>query len=111
MDKAALSTETVDFRQLERAADPRRRDRTGTAANGGEDHLVRGPSEDDDRLIPAKQVWLRYGVTSMTLFRWLRDDRMQFPAPVYLGRLRYWRLRELQDWEQSRPRRNPQYAA
>lgn len=52
--------------------------------------------------LPARQVWERYGVTPMTIHRWIRDPRMDFPAPVYLGRFRYWRLEDLEGWERRR---------
>ncbi len=56
----------------------------------------------DSAFVPARKVWERYGVTAMTLYRWLRDERMNFPQPTYLGRFRYWRLSDLQAWERSR---------
>lgn len=55
--------------------------------------------------LPARKVWERYGVTSMTLSRWLADERMKFPPPTYLGRFRYWRLAELKEWERARAAR------
>ena len=61
--------------------------------------------------IPARHVWERYGVTSMTLHRWLRDERMNFPAPVYLGRMRFWRIAELEAWEAERAQRSRDAAA
>lgn len=59
----------------------------------------------DEKFLPARAVWERYGVTSMSLHRWLADPRSEFPAPVYFGRFRYWRLSDLQGWERSRPQR------
>jgi predicted DNA-binding transcriptional regulator AlpA len=50
-------------------------------------------------------VWERYNVTSMTLYRWLDDEAMDFPKPVYFGRFRYWCEPELEEWERARPRR------
>ena len=61
------------------------------------------PSMSADRFIPARQVWARYGVSFMTINRWVKDPRMGFPAPVYLGRFRYWRLADLETWERTRP--------
>jgi hypothetical protein len=40
----------------------------------------------------------------MTLWRWVSDPTLGFPAPVYLGRFRYWKLADLLQWESSRPR-------
>ena len=54
--------------------------------------------------LPARAVWERYGVTSMTLWRWTRDPEMGFPRPFYLGRYRYFRIAELEAWEASRQR-------
>lgn len=52
--------------------------------------------------LPARRVWERYGVTSMTLWRWLRDESIGFPQPVYIGRFRYFRIAELETWEAKR---------
>ena len=68
-------------------------------------------ANDDGALLPARQVWERYGVTDMTLHRWIRDERRNFPKPVYIGRFRYWRLADLQRWERSRPTERGQQAA
>lgn len=51
--------------------------------------------------LPARAVWERYGKTSMTLHRWLADERMNFPKPVYFGRFRSWKLSELEAWERE----------
>jgi predicted DNA-binding transcriptional regulator AlpA len=58
-----------------------------------------------DCYLPARKVWERYGVTAMSLHRWLRDKEMDFPQPTYLGRLRYWRLSSLEAWERQQARR------
>ena len=65
--------------------------------------LPDGAISGDDRFLPARQVWERYGVTSMSLYRWLADAEMGFPRPVYFGRFRHWRLSELIAWEMNRP--------
>ena len=57
----------------------------------------------DDRFLPARTVWERYGVTAMSLYRWLADEQMDFPKPVYFGRFRHWRLSDLIAWEMTRP--------
>lgn len=56
--------------------------------------------------IPARRVWERYGVTSMTLHRWQRDDRLNFPAPTYIGRMRFWRVADLEAWEAAQAERS-----
>jgi predicted DNA-binding transcriptional regulator AlpA len=57
-----------------------------------------------DSFLPASGVWSRYGVTSMTLHRWLANTEMAFPQPFYLGRFRFWRIAELEAWEAKQPR-------
>jgi predicted DNA-binding transcriptional regulator AlpA len=52
-----------------------------------------------NQFLPARKVWERYGVTSMTLWRWLRDENLRFPRPVYIRRRRYWRTGDLVRWE------------
>jgi len=59
---------------------------------------------EQDKFLPARKVWERYGVTSMTLWRWVADPEMKFPAPTYLGRLRFWKATELVEWEARQPR-------
>lgn len=60
----------------------------------------------DEVYLPGPKVRARYGVTDMTLHRWLNRPEMEFPRPHYFGRLRYWRLAELEAWEQAQPRRS-----
>ena len=54
--------------------------------------------------LPAEAVWRRYGVSSMTGWRWLQREDMKFPRPHYIGRCRYFRIAELEEWERSLPR-------
>jgi predicted DNA-binding transcriptional regulator AlpA len=53
--------------------------------------------------LPARAVWERYGITTMTLYRWIASEALGFPPPVYLGRFRYWKIADLLAWEASRP--------
>jgi predicted DNA-binding transcriptional regulator AlpA len=71
----------------------------------------RAAAETEGPFLPARRVWERYGVTAMTLHRWLADERMGFPAPVYIGRFRYFRLSDLLRFEAQRPRRRRAGAA
>jgi predicted DNA-binding transcriptional regulator AlpA len=69
--------------------------------------LARAGLIDDgagDSFLPAMAVCERYQITSMSLHRWLADEDMDFPKPLYFGRFRYWRVSELVAWERSRPR-------
>ena len=49
----------------------------------------------------------RYGKSIRSLDRWLDDPRMGFPHPVYLGRMRFWRVADLEAWEAEQARRAP----
>jgi predicted DNA-binding transcriptional regulator AlpA len=57
----------------------------------------------NDKFLPASAVWKRYGISSMSLWRWVGDENLNFPPPIYIGRFRYWKLAELVEWESSRP--------
>lgn len=51
----------------------------------------------------ARSVRERYdNISDMTLFRWLRDARVAFPTPVYIGRRRFWAVESIIAWEKSR---------
>jgi predicted DNA-binding transcriptional regulator AlpA len=56
-----------------------------------------------DGYLPARGVWERYGVTSTSLYRWLADEKSDFPHPFYIGRFRYWKIADLLAWEAGRP--------
>ena len=60
-----------------------------------------------DKMLPAPVVWDRFGKTSKTLDRWVKDDRLGFPRPIYIRDRRYFREAELIEWElaqASKPR-------
>jgi predicted DNA-binding transcriptional regulator AlpA len=55
---------------------------------------------DDAAYLTAGQVRVRYGSCShMWLIRRMQDSA--FPAPTYFGRLRFWRLSDLEAWERE----------
>ena len=58
--------------------------------------VVQSNPED---LLPATPVRARYGVSDMTIFRWLNDEKLGFPKPIRINGRRYWRLAELQAFE------------
>ena len=61
--------------------------------------------EAGEHFLPGPRVVARYGVSDMTIYRWIRDERMQFPQPHYFGRLRFWKLSDLMSWELQRASR------
>lgn len=61
----------------------------------------------DTVFLPIRQIRSRYSVSSMSIWRWLHDPAVAFPQPVYFGRLRYWRLSDIEAWEKNRPTKKP----
>lgn len=50
------------------------------------------------KLICAKACRDYFGVSDMTLWRWLHDPKLNFPKPVYISKRRYFRKSEVEDW-------------
>lgn len=63
----------------------------------GNENLAAPHSQSTTSFLQARQVRDRYGVSDMTVWRWLRD--LEFPQPVYISRYRYWRLSDIEAWE------------
>jgi predicted DNA-binding transcriptional regulator AlpA len=66
-----------------------------------------GDRDGDEKLpnvyLTAKQVRERYGrVSDMSIWRWLRDPKLNFPRPIRINRRRFWRLSDLDAWDRSR---------
>ena len=60
-------------------------------------------STDDDTLLTSAQTRARIGgVSTMCIWRWMRDPRVRFPAPVKINRRNYWRLGDLRQWQAQR---------
>lgn len=55
-----------------------------------------------DTYLPIAEVRRRYGVSDMTIWRWLADDRLGFPQPMRIRRRRFWKLSALLSWEAQR---------
>ena len=88
------------------------------AEDGSADHPIAGDASlpttvvrigpptgppDDDMLLTSKQTRDRCGgVTTMCLWRWQRDPRVQFPAPIKINNRNYWTLGDLRRWQQDR---------
>jgi predicted DNA-binding transcriptional regulator AlpA len=52
--------------------------------------------------LPAGQVRIRYGVSDMAIWRWLRNEQLNFPRPIRINGRRFWKRTELEAWEASR---------
>ena len=67
---------------------------------------------DEDTLLTSKQVRARVGsVSDMCIWRWMRDDRVQFPKPMQMNRRNYWRLGDLRRWQAEQAERAQQKIA
>ena len=42
------------------------------------------------------------GISDMTLWRWLNDDTLDFPHPIYIAQRRYWKEADVIAWLESR---------
>jgi predicted DNA-binding transcriptional regulator AlpA len=49
--------------------------------------------------LTARQVYERFSVSDMTLWRWLNDPDLDFPRPIVINHRRYFRLNEIEQWE------------
>lgn len=58
---------------------------------------------DDDRLLTSKQIRAHCGnVSTMCIWRWMRDPRVGFPQPVKIQTRNYWRAADLRRWQAER---------
>lgn len=57
---------------------------------------------DTEKYLTARQVWERYGVSEMSLHRWLKSADLAFPRPIYINRRRFFSEAELIAWERKR---------
>jgi predicted DNA-binding transcriptional regulator AlpA len=61
---------------------------------------------DDETLLTSNQTRARVGnVSHMCIWRWIRDERVQFPQPIQINRRNYWRLGDLRRWQAARTQR------
>ena len=58
--------------------------------------------DDPTTYLTSVAVRARYGVSDMSLWRWLRNEATGFPRPFRVGKRRFWRRAELEKWEALR---------
>ncbi|SUZ31117.1 hypothetical protein ROE7235_00852 [Roseibaca ekhonensis] len=56
-------------------------------------------ADPKSEFLTGPQVQARYQKSAVTIWRWVRDDALGFPAPIQINRLNYWRLSDLEAWE------------
>jgi excisionase family DNA binding protein len=59
---------------------------------------------DNESYLSASQVCRRYNISDMTLWRWLKDEKLAFPQPMTIRRRRRFREADLVTWERARAR-------
>ena len=52
-----------------------------------------------DTLLPGPAVQERFGVTSMSIYRWRKNPNLGFPAPLSINGRNYWRAADLAAWQ------------
>jgi predicted DNA-binding transcriptional regulator AlpA len=58
---------------------------------------------DDEAMIGSKKLSARYGnKCTLTLYRWMRDPKLNFPKPVKINNRYFWTLGQLRRWERER---------
>lgn len=58
-----------------------------------------------NRLVSAADLRVMFGdVSDMTIWRWLKEEDLKFPKPIYVQRRRFWREAELLEWIARQPR-------
>lgn len=59
------------------------------------------------KYLPSRDLRERYRVSDMSIWRWLRDDKLAFPKPTVINGRRYWLIAEIEQWERARAARAP----
>jgi predicted DNA-binding transcriptional regulator AlpA len=53
----------------------------------------------DETWLTGPQIARRFGISSMSLWRWLNDPKLAFPRPTQIRERNYWRLGDIVAWE------------
>ena len=70
------------------------------------EHSTARAAPGDRVYLNSKQVRQRYGdISDMSLWRWQHDDDLGFPAPLVIQRRRYWRLDDLDAFDEAQAAR------
>lgn len=67
--------------------------------------LSRAAYDRRQEFLTGPQVQARYQKSHVTIWRWARDPLLGFPAPIQINRLNYWRLADLEAWENAQAER------
>jgi predicted DNA-binding transcriptional regulator AlpA len=56
----------------------------------------------EEKYLTGPQVLTRYHISEMTLHRWQKDDKLDFPKPMIVRRRKFFLEAELTAWERHR---------
>lgn len=56
-------------------------------------------SNEVSTFLTGPQVQARYQKSHVSIWRWMKDEALGFPAPIKINRLNYWKLADLEAWE------------
>lgn len=62
---------------------------------------ARAAYEHKQTFLTGPQVQARYQKSHVTIWRWVRGTELNFPQPIQINRLNYWKLSDLEAWEAS----------
>jgi predicted DNA-binding transcriptional regulator AlpA len=55
-------------------------------------------SDDDDIFLNTKALAQMLGVSTLSIYRWERDPRLDFPAPSRVYGRKFWRRSDVMNW-------------
>jgi predicted DNA-binding transcriptional regulator AlpA len=58
--------------------------------------------QEQPNYLTAKRVAARYGISSMTRYRWEHHPTLSFPKPLIINGRKFWSLPALEQWERRR---------
>lgn len=67
-----------------------------------QNQLLSATSVPVKTFLTSKKVLNCYDISQMTLYRWTRDHRLNFPKPIWVNRRKYYDLAEIEAWERKR---------
>jgi hypothetical protein len=63
--------------------------------------MVKKANDVPDELVPDPQVWAEFNISSMTLYRWDRDPRLQFSPAIKIRNRNFRSRRALELFKQN----------
>ena len=68
-------------------------------------HRVRSAIEtlrkEAPKYLRSSGIQQRYGISTVTLWRWVGDPDLNFPQPIIIKNHRYWDVEQLDQWESA----------